>query len=59
MGHDLFFWNKYWFANRSQIDPHTDKGFHHPAVTGEFIVYPPKTFFDGETFLFFWKKLFI
>ena len=21
MGHDLFFWNKYWFANRSQIDP--------------------------------------
>ena len=21
MGHDLFFWNKYCFANRSQIDP--------------------------------------
>ena len=21
MGHDLFFWNKYWFLNRSQINP--------------------------------------
>ena len=21
IGHDLFFWNKYWFANRSQFDP--------------------------------------
>ena len=21
MGHDLFFWNKYWFGNRSQFDP--------------------------------------
>ena len=53
----LFFWNKYWFANRAQFDPYPVNE-HYPFSLCMFCQWAMSPFFTFSTFFFFVYFLF-